>query len=729
MALTPSSQDFDYAATDEDGVFQECAQRLKLVIDAEALNRQQAIQDLEFADGLQWPDDLYNFRKLTKRPSLTINHTEMFLDRIENNMRQQRPRIKVHPISEAEVEDAKVIAGVIRHIEYRSQASVAYDVAGRYAVRSGWGFARIIPEYPDPRAWEQELRIVPIFNPFSVYMDPSSEMPDGSDSKWVIISEKMKRIDFRRRYPAEFDEFKTFGPGDAIIADWQTQEEIRLAEYFRIYEREETLYQLVNGKGIWKDEWREMEPMLLQAGITLNMRNGKPVSRKSHRRYVEWYLITGTKVIDRRSVRSGSPFPGRWIPVIRCEGKRVNLNGEVRRKGATRNMRDPARMYNYWQTALTEKLALAPKAPWVMAEGQTEGHPEWEDANQLPYSRLEYKVVTGPDGQTPLPPPQRQPAVEVEQGLIAAAQLAEHDLLAIAGMPHEPGQDAPGLIVSGKALRARQALSDISHFQYYDNQTLMIAQIGRICCNLIPFYYSGRKILRIIGEDGIPQMMEVNKPIMTPTMMAIAEIKNDLTVGEYDVVMDTGPGYETKRLENAEAMIDLMRTPLGNICANQAPDIILRNFDFPGADDLADRMTASIPEALQKALAQMPAQQRAIITAMQTQLQQAQQTIQQQAMQLKSRMDVEQLKAQVEKYDIDSRDATKRQDSMIRAQSANQVARTAANQKILDTTLNHIEEFREGVLDRAHEAKENALDRLEHVVDRIEDRRDGQGNN
>lgn len=712
MAATPESQDFDYLATNEEGIFQECAERLKRCIDAEALNRQQAIQDLEFADGLQWPDDLYNFRKLTKRPSLTINHTEMFLDRIENNMRQQRPRIKVHPISDAELEDAKVIAGVIRHIEYRSTASVAYDVAGRYCVRSGWGFARVIPEYPDPKAWEQELRIVPVFNPFSVYMDPTSEMPDGSDAKWVIISEKMKRTDFRRRYPAEFDEFQTYGPGDAIIADWQTQEEIRLAEYFRIYERNETLYQLTNGKGVWQDEWELMELPIRQAGLDLNRRNGKPVTRKSVRRSVEWYLLTGTKVIDRRSVNSkGGPFPGRWIPVVRCEGKRLNLNGEIRRKGATRNMRDPARMYNYWQTALTEKLALTPKAPWIMAEGQAEGHPEWEDSNQLPYSRLEYKIVPGPDGVTAVPPPMRQPPVEVEQGLIAAAQLAEHDLVAIAGMPHEPGQDVPGLIVSGKALRARQALSDISHFQYYDNQTLMIAQIGRICCDLIPYYYSGRKMLRIIGEDGIPQMMQVNQPIMTPTMMAIAEIKNDLTVGQYDIVMDTGPGYETKRLENAEAMIDLMKTPLGQIVSQAAPDVILRNFDFPGADQLADRLTPQIPQAMQKALETMPEQQKAIVTALQQQVQQAQNTVQQLQMQLKYRMDVEQLRAQTHLREAVMDNTTKRMDAQIRAGADIKAETIAAHQKMVDTVLDHVHDSAEARRQRTHEHIQGQLDR------------------
>ena len=217
---------------------------------------------------------------------------------------------------------------------------------------------------------------------------------------------------------------------------------------------------------------------------------------------------------------------------------------------------------NYWRTAETEQLPLSSKAPWVGPAGFRDGHPEWDNANQEPYSALEYNPVTVDNGQgqlVPLPPPTRQPAIEVPAGFVQAAQSAQGDLAAVAGMPHEPGQDSPGAVVSGVALAKRQALSDIGHFQYYDNQTQAIAHCGKIILSWIPVYYSAQRMQRIIGEDGVPSMVQINTP--DPATM---EVKNDLTVGRYDVVMDTGPGYETKRLEGAEAMIDLLKTPLAN---------------------------------------------------------------------------------------------------------------------------------------------------------------------
>lgn len=681
MAASPDYRNRDEIARTDKAIWQECADRLKIAIEAETLNRQEGLQDLEFLDGQQWPDDLYNFRKLNKRPSLTINHTQTFCWRVINNLREQRPRIKVHPIARSEVEDAKVVAGLIRHIETRSDAGVAYDYGAEFAVTLGWGFWRLVSEWADEKSFEQELRLLPIVNPFTVYMDPSSVMPDGSDQTWCIISEKLKRIEYKRLYPKEEpDQFENLGPGDALEADWQSVEEIRLAEYFRIVERKATLYRLTSGAGIWPEDFERFKDRIRAAGHDLlKDEDGEPVKRPSVRRVIEWYRISGTMVIDKREI------PGHWIPVVRCQGNALNLNGQMRRKGMVRDLRDPARMYNYWRTALTEKLALSPKAPWVGAEGQFDGHPEWEDANQKSYSRLEYKPVTGPDGTTVLPRPERQPGVPLDAGLVESAQSAEHDLLAVAGMPHEPRQDEAGAVVSGVALRRRQALSDISHFQYFDNQTQAIAHTGRILLDLIPHYYSEQRMQRIIGEDGVPSMVVLNQRVLNPQTQALQEVKHDLSVGKFDVVMDTGPGYETKRQEAAESMLDLMRTPLGEVVVKTGPDIVLRNLDFPGADDLANRAMPMTPQGMQKALEGMSDEAKAVATAMQQQLMQAQAQVQQLQMQLKFKTDIEHgwMAVELEKARVTSE--TRREDTHVKAVTAHNTAEIAAAGKILDT--------------------------------------------
>jgi hypothetical protein len=675
------------AQTDSE-IFRECAERLRIATAAEGENRNNAILALEFEDGQQWPDDLYNLRKINRRPTLTINHTRTMVRRVVNNMRQQRPRIKVHPVGAgADVDLADKIEGLIRHIENRSDGAIAYDVGGESAVKIGWGFWRIVSEYTDEKSFEQELKLLPIRNPFTVYMDPAAVMPAGEDMDWCIISERIKRSEFERRYPDEQEtEWREGGSGDEF-KDWETEEEIRLAEYFRISKRKDALVKLTDGRTIYESEFKARA--FATAGISIAKGlDGKEIRRPTERRQIEWYRLNGTTVIQKVEL------PGKWIPVVRCEGNTLDLNGQVRRKGMIADMMDIGRMYNYWRTCETEMIALAPRAPWVATANQLDGHPEWKDANQKPYSALLYNpdYIEQPDGsKTPIPPPLRTEPVAIPAGYVNAAEGALKDLMALAGMPHEPGMDKPGEVVSGLALKRREALSDIGHFQYYDNQTRSISHTGRILLDLIPHYYSEQRMQRIVGDDGVPEMVELNKP--DPTLQ---KIKNDVTVGRYDVVMDTGPGYETKRQEGAEAMIDLMKTPLAEPVVKVGADLIVRNMDFAGAQDLADRLTPLTPEGLKQTLEQLPKQARGVVQAMQGQLQQAQQLIQQLQLEIKYKMGVVQTQEQAEtqrhmaseqtkRADILTESQTKAHDTHVKAQASIAVAEIGAAGKILDT--------------------------------------------
>lgn len=683
------------AVTDEE-IFMECAERFRIAAEAEADNRAFGVRALEFRDGQQWPDDLYNQRKIDKRPSLTINHTNTFVRRVVNNMRQQRPRIKVHPVGDgADVSKAQVISGLIRHIENMSGASIAYDTGGESAVSIGWGYWRIMSDFIAPDSFDQELKICPIRNPFTVYLDPGAVLPAGEDAEWAIITETMKREDYKREFPDdEAMEFRQAGSGDAI-SEWQAQDEIRLAEYYRIAQREDTLYRMTNGMALFSDQIEKLQDNLAAAKVTYATdANGKRVSRPSTRRQVEWFRINGRKIIDRRT-RANQPLPDQWIPVIRCEGNVLDLNGRVRRKGMVADLMDPARMYNYWRTMETELLALAPKAPWIVAAGQTDGHPEWKDANQKPYSALVYEpaFVEQPDGSKQvLPPPQRMPPVAIPAGAVQAATGAQQDLMAVAGMPHEPSADVPGAAISGVALQRRQALSDIGHYQYYDNQTRAIAHTGRILLQLIPYYYDTARMQRIIGEDGVPDMTPINTPQPSPMNPAVMEVKNDLTIGRYDVVMDTGPGYETKRMEGADSMLELLKTPLAEPIIKVGADVIVRNMDFNGASDLADRLMPTNPQSMQKMVAGLPKEAQGVVQALQQQMAQQTQVIQGLQMQLKFKTDIEKGWMQVDREKIaaeNSRarmsDATKRDDTHVRAVTQHHVAEIQAGAQLLNT--------------------------------------------
>lgn len=706
MPIQPTSLDVQ-AETDEE-IFLEANERLRISMEANGNNTTLAIEDLEFEDGNQWPDDLYNMRKVQKRPTLTINMTRRAVREVCNNMRQQRPRIKVHPTGDgAKIEEAKVWAGLIRDIENKSNADYAYDTAGESAVKMGWGYARIFGDYISPDSFEQELLIRAIRNPFTVYDDPTAVLPTGADRDWLLITEEMKRQKYKRLYPkADNAEWTHGGTGDNIRL-WESKEKIRLAEYYRIKHVKSTLHRLSNGTAVYTDELKKHGDSWAAQGITAT---GE--TRPTTKRTIQWFRINGRKVIDRRDL------PGRWIPVVRCEGNVLDLNGEIRRRGMVRDLKDTNRMLNYWATCETELVALAPRAPFVAAAGQLDGHAEWKDANQKPYSALIYNVVhSNPeDPNSPvLPPPQRQEAVQIPAGVVNARQGAQQDLLMLAGMPHEPTADLPGTVVSGKALRERQAMTDRAHFQYYDNQTRFIEHIGEILVDLIPHYYSAQRTVRIIGEDGVPEMVGINQPDAQS-----GEIKHDMQAGRYDVVMDTGPGYETKRQEGQEAVLDLLKTPLAEPIVKAGSDLIVRNMDFAGADDLADRLLPSSPQGMDKAIKNLPKEAQGIIHAMQQQLQQAQQVIQEQALQIKYKGDIEKGWMAVENRKIDEQSATKLHDTSINAQTkvfdthvksitARDVAEINAGAKIIDSNKDreHEKELAKITAEAAEKAMKN----------------------
>ena len=175
----------DYQDQSSDPRIQDAIKFLRLVGEADSMNRSSALQDLKFAAGDQWPVEIQNSRNLEARPCLTINKIDAYCRQVENQQRQQRPRIKVHPVNnEGDLKVAQVIEGITRHIEVNSNADTAYDTAFAYAVRMGWGYWRVVTDYVSENSFDQEIYIEPIDDPFSVYFDPNSVAPDAVMIVW-----------------------------------------------------------------------------------------------------------------------------------------------------------------------------------------------------------------------------------------------------------------------------------------------------------------------------------------------------------------------------------------------------------------------------------------------------------------------------------------------------------------------------------------------------------------
>ena len=564
----------DYQDQSSDPRIQDAIKFLRLVGEADSNNRSAALQDLKFAAGDQWPVEIQNSRNLEARPCLTINKIDAYCRQVTNQQRQQRPRIKVHPTNnEGDVKIAQVIEGITRHIEMNSNADTAYDTGFEYAVRMGWGYWRVITNYVREDSFEQEIYIEPVDDPFSVYFDPNSVSPDGSDAEKCLIASVIPKHVFRQMYPDADDGvgFQPRATGDSS-AEWVTKEDIRIAEYWYIDRKKMDLVSLSDGQKLWADRLPPQD-QLNQAGIIEIER------RPSFRKVVKWCKLTAMEILEEKE------WAGKWIPIIPCYGAQVTIEGKRKKYGLVRNAKDPQRMFNFWRTSMTESIALAPKAKWLLAEGQDEGHEnEWAMANIKSAPVLRYKQ-TDIDGRQAPPPTRLQPEPP-PTGIMQATSEISADLQTVLGI-FDPAQQMIGN-VSGKALQGQQQQVDLSNFHFYDNMTRSIKHTGKIILDLIPKIYDTKRVMRIIGADGKPDMTTIND------LQATGEVLNNVTVGEYDVVMDTGPGYNSKRQEAIAAMMPLMAQ---QEVFQVAGDLLFRNMDFPGADIIADRLAAANPLA------------------------------------------------------------------------------------------------------------------------------------
>jgi hypothetical protein len=581
----------------------EMRSRYTMAIAAFSDSREDELDDLRFMAGSpdnqwQWPADVLATRgavqgqTINARPCLTINKLPQHVRQVTNEQRQNRPSGKVIPADDkADVEVAAIYDGMVRHIEYMSDADVAYDTACENQVTYGEGYIRILTEYCDEDSFDQDLRIGRVRNSFSVYMDPMSQDPTGADAEWCFITQDITKAEYERDYPdaAPLSSILASGVGDQYLSQWLTEDTLRIAEYF-YYKHEEATLNLYPGNQSFFDGSPEDKNMK-EMGL-------KPIkSRRVDRKKVMWMKTNGFESLEERE------WAGKWIPVVRVIGNEFEVEGQIYISGLVRNAKDAQRMYNYWTSQEAEMLALAPKAPFIGYGGQFEGYEmQWKTANTTnwPYLEVNPDVTDGMGAVLPLP--QRAAPPLPQTGLIQAKMGASDDIKSTTGQ-YDSSLGATSNERSGRAILAREKQGDTGTYHYVDNLARAIRHITRQLVDMIPKIYDTERIARIVGLDGEVDMVKINPQQPNPvneirdvnTGILIEKIYNP-GVGRYDVVVTTGPSYMTKRQEAMDAMSQILQ---GNPQLwSVAGDLFVKNMDWPGAEELAARLAKTIDPKL-----------------------------------------------------------------------------------------------------------------------------------
>ena len=578
--------------------------RFTVAMSAYSDTREDELDDLRFMAGSpdnqwQWPADVLATRgsvqgqTINARPCLTVNKLPQHIKQITNDLRQNRPSGKVIPADDkADPEVAEIFDGIIRHIEYMSNADVAYDTACENQVTYGEGYIRVLTEYIDETSFDQDIKIGRIRNSFSVYMDPTIQDPCGADAQWCLITQDITKDEYERLYPdaAPITSIMAQGVGDPSVSDWINEDTVRIAEYFWIEYKKSTLNLYPNNITAFagSPEAKRIEAMGL-----------KPIrTRESARRMVKWGKTNGFEFLE-----GPQDWAGKHIPVVRVVGNEFEVDGKLYVSGIVRNAKDAQRMYNYWVSQETEMLALAPKAPFIGYGGQFEGYEyQWKTANtnNWPYLEVNPDVTDGQGAMLPLP--QRSLPPMAQTGLIQAKMGASEDIKATTGQ-YDASLGMIGNERSGKAILARERQADVGTYHYVDNLARAVRHVTRQIVDLIPKIYDTQRVARIIGEDGDTKMARID-PMQPEPVREIRDMERDIvidriynpSVGKYDVVVTTGPNYMTKRQEALESMAQLLQA--NPALWQVAGDLFVKNMDWPGAQEMAKRFEKTIDPAI-----------------------------------------------------------------------------------------------------------------------------------
>jgi hypothetical protein len=655
----------------EEDILSAARSRFQMALSAYSDSREDELDDLRFYaaspdNQWQWPADVLATRgavqgqTINARPCLTINKLPQHVRQVTNDQRQNRPSGKVIPVDDnADVEVAEIMNGMVRHIQYISDADVAYDTACENQVAYGEGYIRLLTEYCDDNSFNQDIKIGRIRNSFSVYMDPTIQDPCGSDAQWCFITEDLLKEEYERQFPnaKSVSSMQDQGVGDEMSSPWINEDTVRIADYYYIEHEKATLNLYYGNISVMKGSPEDAE---------MASRGMEPIkSRIVDVKKVKYCKINGFEILESKE------WAGKWIPVVRVVGNEFEVSGQVYVSGLVRNAKDAQRMYNYWVSQEAEMLALAPKAPFIGYGGQFEGYEQqWKTANTTnwPYLEVNPDVTDGAGGTLPLP--QRAQPPMASSGLLQAKAGASDDIKSTTGQ-YDSSLGATSNERSGKAILAREKQGDVGTYHYVDNLGRAVRHITRQIIDLVPKIYDTERVARIIGEDGETdhvkinpdQPMPVNK-IVDQNGIEIEKIYNP-GVGTYDVMVMTGPSYMTKRQEALDSMGQLLQ---GNPQLwSVAGDLFVKHMDWPGAQEMAKRLAKTIDPKLMENNDKPPELQAAEqqIQAMGKEMEQMHQMLQNVSksmeMQDQHRKDYE---AQIKAFDAETKRLTAVQASM-----------------------------------------------------------------
>ncbi len=546
--------------------------RFKIADDASSENRKKFLKAQKFALGgeYQWDDKMYDLRKTDNRPRDSYNRCPQFIKQVTNDARMNQTEIRFVPNEDSDKETAEIREDLAREIQSGPEAAIAYETALENAVEGGWGYFRFLTDYANNESFDQIIKLDWVPNPLVIYDDPNTQRFDCLDRNWLIHVADVPMTDLNGQYDLDYDDTTLISIGSSA-PEWCEigKELVRIAEYWEVVESKSYIYRNKQSGEITKEKPED-----------INNYDMREISSKK----VIWRKCTACDVLETRD------WAGEYIPYCKVVADERIVDGKKITTGLIERMMASQVQYNLWTNAVTEQVSLAPKTPWIIPVRAIKNYEKyWDTSNTRNWAYLPYHD-TDENGNAVNPPQRAQAGVDISAS-VALIQQADQNFYATTGI-YPASLGAKSNETSGKAILARQREGDVSTFHYIDNLDRAKLAGGIIMNDLISKIYDGARTITTRKEDRTLEKVKINQSYQEEN----GETKEyDMTKGNYSVMTVIGPTFTTKRQETAESQIAMMQTPLGQIIAQAAPDLVIASQDWAGADKLAERVKRALP--------------------------------------------------------------------------------------------------------------------------------------
>jgi hypothetical protein len=568
-----------------------------------------------------WSMEDRNDREAKGRPCVHLDLINQYLNQTKGNVRKSKRAVQLIPKGQgANDQDAKIRSGIVMGIEERSQAQPIYLNAFECMIERSYGFAVIRTEYKDDSSFDQDIIIKPVMNPDTVLLSLLYKQPDASDVPEAFLLDLMTRSKFKKDYPdAKITDFASEVMGEQGVADWITDKNVQVAEYWRVEHETKTLLLVETGKGtviLLKDEWEA-------AGKHGEVKRDRKISIPK----VMQYMTNGVEVLDE------IPWAGSRIPIISCLGPERwrTLGGKARREllSMVRFARDPQMLYDFLATQETELAGMVPKTPYVGYKGQFESDKEvWQEITKVPHAFVQADVVIdGSNGQI-LPPPQRGDWSPDFQQYELAKDSAGRSLQSSMGISPLPTAAQRRNEKSGVALEKIDDMESIGSINFVDRyENGFLHNMGWQLNELIKPILDTQREMPVSHPDGSHKVLSLigntSHPIDDSGAYEVQGLPEDhfhTGKGEFDVTISTGPSYQSEREEQSEFVNQLIEN-LQSIPMPGTPAAVILGLAIkmrpdlgPIGEQIADVLSPPDPNNL-------PPQAQAIVAQLQGQMQ------------------------------------------------------------------------------------------------------------